>query len=189
MQPPRAVCDGQILHFYFKRQGKRGRWTLLKGEKQMEFFVCCLLTHKVYWGACTFYEVLTEFQDSARPQGANVLTGKMPENMSEPSKCCNGVIHNYCAWEAGRRRNFSRRLGTRLEELVLPTNHYYHICFSLLVKNIWHVFAKINEYLYWIFEDFQVHRLKKKKKSLFCTFSDALVAMETGKIYKRSDRL
>lgn len=43
------------------------------------------------------------------------------------------------------------------------------------------MFAKINEYLYWIFEGFQVHELKK---NLFFTFSDALVAMETGNIYK-----
>lgn len=57
----------------------------------MEIFV--LFTHP----PSLLGEIFTRLQYSARPQGANVLTGKMPKDLSAPSKCCNRVIHNYCA--------------------------------------------------------------------------------------------
>lgn len=160
---PRLFVMGK--HYTYISKGKEKREVEAANWERSEWkFLCCLLTHKVYWGTYTFSEIFTGWQYGARPQGANVLTGKMPKDLSEPNKCCNTVIHNYCAWEGGGRRDFSRQLGKQLGRLVLPTNHYYHICFNLLIKNIWHVFAKINEYLYWIFEDFQVHELKKKIK-------------------------
>lgn len=76
-----------------KREAEAAKWGEANGK-----FCGCLFIHKVYQGTYTLYENLTELQYGPRPQGANILTGKTPKNVSQNQ--ISGTIELYRNYHA-----------------------------------------------------------------------------------------